>query len=36
MMLIMALVTTVIATPVLKVVLPEDYREFAVNVRDAA
>ena len=32
MMVIMALVTTVITTPVLKVVLPEEYRRTALNV----
>jgi hypothetical protein len=32
MMVIMALVTTVMTTPVLKVVLPEEYRPAALKV----
>jgi Kef-type K+ transport system membrane component KefB len=32
MMVIMALVTTVITTPLLRVVLPEDYRRTALQV----
>ena len=32
MMVIMALVTTVITTPVLKIVLPEEYRRTALKV----